>query len=133
MSITIHRSIDIEDAVRTTLADYMTAYCAPLPSDFTVPCVLVTLTGGGSEAANTGKGKTDAFTVVIDARADTESEALEYLRNAVGILETSGNSNGVAHVEVNSLYSWGTDPVRPDLAMCSATLIISAHRETVTL
>ena len=74
----------------------------------------------------------DTFTVVLDARADLEETALEYLRNAVAILESSRGS-GISHTEINSLYSWGTDPVRPDLAMCSATLLVTAHRETVTI
>lgn len=131
MSMTISRSIDIEDAVREILSGYMRAYCAPLPADFQVPCILVTQTGGDSEKTNTGKGKVDTFNVVLDARADIEADALEYLRNAVAILEKGGN--GVSHVEVNSLYSWGVDPVRPDLAMCSATLLVTAHREIVTI
>ena len=42
----IKRSIDVEDAVRELLKDHMTAYCRPLPSDFTVPSVLVTQIGG---------------------------------------------------------------------------------------
>ena len=127
----ITSSIDVEDKVRLILSEHQRAYCAPLPANFAVPSILVTAAGGDSQKTNTGKGKVDAFTVVLDARANTEPEAFEYLRNAVAILEKGGD--GIAHTEVNSLYSWGTDPARPDLAMCSATLIVTAHRETVTI
>lgn len=129
---TIYRSIDVEDAIRSALEPYMDAYCRPLPEKFTAPCVLVQGTGGDTEATATGKGKVDTFVVVLDSRADIEADALEQLRNAVAILETTKNK-GFSHVEVNSLYSWGDDPIRPDLAMCSATLMVTAHREAVTL
>lgn len=131
--MTINRSIDIEDAVRTVLSEYMTAYCRPLPADYSLPNVLVTATGGDTDSASSGKGKVDTFMVVLDARAETEAEAMETARNAVAILETVGQSGGISHVGINSLYSWGADPIRPDLAMCSATLMVTAHRETVTI
>ena len=76
MSLEIERSIDIEDAVRTALAEHLTAYCRPLPASYTLPCILVTQVGGYD--AN----KIDTFEVVLDSRAQTEAEALEYLRNA---------------------------------------------------
>ena len=131
MSITINRSIDVEDAVRGVLAPYMTVYCRPLPAEFTTPCILVQATGGDTEASISGKGKIDSFAVTIDARAHEEADALELLRNAVAILTEQGS--GYAYAAVNSLYSWGDDPIRPDLAMCSATLMVTAHREAVTL
>lgn len=130
--MTVSRSIDIEEAVRLALAGHMTVYCPPLPASFATPNILVTMTGGSSDKSNTGRGKVDTFTVVLDARANTEDEALTLLRNAVAILEVE-HSTGISHIETNSLYSWGADPVRPDLAMCSATLLARAHRETVTL
>lgn len=129
----INRSIDIENAVRVVLSEYMTAYCRPLPAEYSLPNVLVTATGGDTASTSSGKGKVDTFMVVLDARAETEAEAMECIRNAVAILETAGRYGGVSHAEVNSLYSWGVDPVRPDLAMCSATLMVTAHRETVTI
>lgn len=132
MSITVNRSKDIEDVVRGVLSDYMTAYCAPLPADLVVPCVSVKHTGGSTIQTITGKGVVDAFTVVLDARAESEAEASETIRNAVAILEAVGGGD-ISHTALNSLYAWGVDPVRPDLAMCSATLMITAHRETVTL
>lgn len=129
----ISRSIDIEDAVREVLLPYLTAYCAPLPENFVTPCILVQAVGGSSEVTASGKGKVDTFTVVLDSRAEFEGDALEYLRNAVGILEASTGSS-IAYVATNSaIHSWGIDPARPDLAMCSATLLITAHRETVTI
>ena len=132
MSITINRSIDVEDAIRTALDPYMTAYCPPLPESFTVPCILVQATGGDTDATASGKGKVDSFGVTIDSRANEESDALEALRTAVAII-TETKDAGYAHAEVNSLYSWGVDPVRPDLAMCSAALVVTAHRETITI
>ena len=132
MSMTINQSIDIEDAVREVLSPHLTAYCAPLPADFATPSILVQMVGGGTEHNSAGRGKMDSFTVVLDARAKTEEDASNYLRYAVAILEATHES-GISYVEVNSLYSWGTDPVRPDLAMCSATLVIRAHRETITI
>lgn len=125
----IYRSIDIEDAMRQELAPFMSAYCRPLPKDFTVPSILITHTGGDSQKTTTGKGKADTFMVVLDARAETDAEADELIRNAVAVLEASD----LFFVEVNSLYSWGNDPVRPDLAMCSATLEVTAHREVYTM
>ena len=92
----------------------------------------MTAAGGATESTNTGIGKIDSFTVVIDSRHELNGDALEYLRTAIAILEQSRGS-GIAHVEVNSMYSWGVDPVRPDLSMCSATLIVTAHREVITI
>lgn len=132
MSITISRSIDVEDAVREALSPYMTAFCPPLPEKFTTPCVLIQSTGGDTDAALSGKGKVDTFVVTVDARAEEEADALELLRNAVAIL-TQTKGKGYSYAAVNSLYSWGVDPVRPDLAMCSAALLVIAHRETVTI
>lgn len=125
----IYRSIDIEETLRQELSTYMTAYCRPLPKDFTTPCILITHTGGDSQKTVTGRGKADIFTVVLDARAETEAEADELVRNAVAVLE----ENDSMFVDINSLYSWGADPVRPDLAMCSATILVTAHREKVTI
>ena len=97
-----------------------------------VPCILINQVGGTTDATNTGKGKVDTFTVVLDSRAEIEADAVEYMNTAVAILEQSKQS-GFSYVAVNSLYSWGADPVRPDLAMCSSTLQVTAHRTIVTL
>ena len=121
----INRSIDVEDEVRQALSGYVRAYCRPLPKDFTVPSILVQQVGGTD--ANT----IDSFEVVLDARAETDAEANETLRNAIGILKavTASQTTALRHVSVNSSGSWGNDPVRPDLAMCSARIRVIAHEE----
>lgn len=121
----INRSIDVEDEVRQALSGHIKAYCRPLPKDFTVPSILVQQVGGTD--ANT----IDSFEVVLDARAETDAEANETLRNAIGILKAvvANQTTALRHVSVNSSGSWGNDPVRPDLAMCSARIRVIAHEE----
>lgn len=123
----ILRDLDIEDVIRNALSDHITAYCRPLPADFTMPCVLVQQVGGSDIDT------VDTFEVVLDARARTEAEALETLRNAVGILRSIAKlqTTEIRNVTVNSSGSWGNDPVRPDIAMCSSRLRVVAHLETV--
>lgn len=125
----IQRSIDIEDVVRGILAAHQTAYCRPLPKDFALPNTLVSQVGGSDT------NQVDAFEIVLDARAESEAEALLTLRNAVGILRQAvkDQSTPINHIKVNSSGSWGSDPVRPDLAMCSARIRVTAHFETVTI
>lgn len=123
----IERMIDIEDTVREALSPYITTYCRPLPKDFTVPSILVTqVDGGDDDTINT-------FGIVLDARAEYEGEANETLRTAVGILKTVARlqTSDIRHVDVNTSGSWGVDPVRPELAMCSARLSVVAHTEHV--
>lgn len=122
----IERSIDIEDVVRLALADYMTVYCRPLPKDYGLPCILVSKVGG------TDRDKIDTFEVVLDSRAKTEYEADLTLRNAIGVLKAV-EGTAIRYVTVNSSGSWGSDPARPDLAMCSARLRIVAHIEHATI
>ncbi len=126
-SLEIERSIDVEDVIREALSDYMTSYVRPLPASLVVPSVEITAVGGKSE------NKVDHFEVVLDSRAKLEAEALENLRNAIGIIIKIAKSQTTAlrFAEVNTLSSWGKDPVRPDLAMCSARLSVIAHIETV--
>lgn len=124
--MTIERSIDIEDAVRLALADHLTAYCRPLPKDYSLPCILVSKVGGSD------RDKIDIFEVTLDSRARTEYEADLTLRNAVGILKAV-EGTAIRYVTVNSSGSWGSDPARPDLAMCSARLRIVAHVERTTI
>lgn len=121
----IERSMDIEDAVRLALTEYLNVYCRPLPASYSLPNILVSQVGGSDT------NKIDTFQVTLDARAETEAEALEYLRNAIGVLKKG--SDNIRYVRVNSSGSWGYDPVRPDLAMCSARLEIVAHLETTTI
>ena len=120
----INKSIDIEDEVRQVLSEHMTAYCRPLPADYALPNILITQVGG------TERDTIDTFGIVLDSRAATEAAALDCLNTAVGILKKAAKEQTYAlrHVVVNSSGSWGMDPVRPDLAMCSARVEITAHQ-----
>ena len=120
----INKSIDIEEEIRSALSEYQTAYCRPLPAEYTLPHILITQVGG--QTAQT----IDTFYVVLDSRAETEAAALDYLNTAIGILKQIAReqTTAIRHVTVNSSGSWGNDPVRPDLAMCSARLDVVAHQ-----
>ena len=125
----ILRDIDIEDVVRGALSSHIKAYCRPLPADFSMPSILVQQVGGSDTET------IDTFEVVLDSRAETEAEAMETLRNAVGILRTVAalQTTEIRSITVNSLGSWNVDPVRPDIAMCSARLRVVAHLESVEI
>lgn len=125
----IQRSIDIEDEVRLALKDYFDIYCRPLPKDFVVPSLLVTQTGGSDD--NT----IDNFNITIDSRAKTEAEALNLLLDATATLKEIAKlqSSKLRFVNVNTCGSWGTDPIRPDLAMATAQLTVYTHKETKTI
>lgn len=120
----INKSIDIEEEIRSALSEYQTAYCRPLPAEYTLPHILITQVGGQTVQT------IDTFYVVLDSRAETEAAALDYLNTAIGILEqvAKEQTTAIRHVTVNSSGSWGNDPVRPDLAMCSARLDVVAHQ-----
>lgn len=120
----IYKSIDIENEVREALSDYLTVYCRPLPEQYELPNILITQVGG------TDSQSIDTFGVVLDSRAYTEADALDYLNTAIGILKHAAKwqTTALRHVVVNSSGSWGVDPVRPDLSMCSARLSITAHQ-----
>ena len=130
MSITIKRSVDIEDEVRIALKDHLTAYCRPLPKDFSLPCILITQVGGTDQ-----DGQIDTFEVTLDARADNAADANETLRNAIGVLRKAAGdqTTAIRFVEVNSSGSWGSDPARPDLSMYSARIRVVAHLEKATI
>ena len=121
----ILRPEDIENVIRLALSDYFTVYVRPLPEKFSVPSLLITATGGNTEST------IDTFTVRIDARAETDADASELLRTALGALEVKAQQQAGAlrNVLINSLASWGNDPVRPDLKLCTATVLVTAHRE----
>ena len=123
----IDRSIDVEDEIRQALDDYIKTYVRPLPANFEVPSILVTAVGGDTE--NT----VDYFDVTLDSRATEDATAIENLRNAVGIVIAiaKGQTTKLRFATVNNLGSWGKDPVRPELAMCTARLRVLAHIETV--
>ena len=120
----IKKSIDIEEEIRSALSEYQTAYCRPLPAEYTLPHILITQVGGQTVQT------IDTFYVVLDSRAETEAAALDYLNTAIGILKqvAKEQTTAIRHVTVNSSGSWGNDPVRPDLAMCSARLDVVAHQ-----
>ena len=123
----ILRSIDIEDEVRKALTGHVTAYCRPLPKAPTFPCILVSKVGGNDS------DKIDTFEVVLDSRAADEASADLLLRTAIGVLKkvAAEQTTALRYVTVNNSGSWGVDPVRPDLAMCSARLSITAHLKKV--
>lgn len=130
MSITIRRSIDIEDEIRIALKDHLTAYCRPLPANFSLPCILVTQVGGMDN-----NGQIDSFDVTLDARAKSAADANETLRNAIGILRKAAGdqTTAIRFVEVNSSGAWGSDPARPELSMYSARIRVVAHLERATI
>lgn len=125
----IIRSIDIEDVIRTALSGHFIIYCRPLPEKFTVPSLEISSVGG------TDENEVDTFDVVLDARAQEDAEANELLRNAIGALKAIAKkqTTAIRHVTVNASGSWGSDPVRPDLAMYSARLRITAHQESIII
>jgi len=121
----ILRPVDIEDEIRLALSGYFTTYVRPLPKTYPLPCLLITAVGGRSEST------IDTFTVTLDARAETDADAYELISNALGVLEAQASSQvgALRNVIINSLARWGTDPVRPDLKLCTATILVIAHRE----
>lgn len=128
----MRRPIDIEDAVRQVLiAGGITAYCRPLPAEYPLPSILVTAVGGRQDTDWRGNDQLDNFTVNLTCRGEEESSALETLRSSIGILQNAAGGS-ISRVIVNSIYSWGRDATRPDLAVCASTLIISARPETFT-
>lgn len=115
----MRRSVDIEDAARAELAVYYTAYCDPLPATYTLPFIRVTNAGGAE--ANT----IDTFTVVLEGYAETDAEACELARNAVGILREVPRW----YVRENTKATRFQDPIRPDLCRYRTTVLITAHQE----
>ena len=123
----IERIIDIEEEIRAALTEYIQSYVKPLPKDFIVPSIEITSVGG------TENNEINIFDVTFDSRAADEYTAQLNLRNAIGIIEAiaENQTTAVRHVSVNTLATWGRDPVRPELAMCTARLKVVAHKETV--
>jgi len=121
----ILRPYDIEEQIRTALSGYFTVYARPLPKTYPLPCLLITAVGGRTSDT------IDTFTVTLDARAETDAEAYELISNALGVLEAQASSQvgALRNVIINSLARWGSDPVRPDLKLCTATVLVTAHRE----
>lgn len=121
----ILKPVDIEDEIRLALTDYLTTYVRPLPASYSLPNVLITASGG--QTSDT----IDTFTVTIDARAETDAEAFDTLSTALGALEAQAQNQvgALRHVTINSLARWGADPVRPDLKLCTATVLVTVHRQ----
>ena len=120
----INKNIDIEEEVKQALEPYLKAYVRPLPANYTLPNILVSQVGG------TQSQTISHCAVVLDSRDASEAGALDTLNTAIGILEQVAReqTSALRYVTVNSSGSWGADPVRPDLAMCSARLEIVAHQ-----
>lgn len=127
------RPIDFEDEIRKILSNNVTAYCKPLPKDFILPCVLVTQVGGRTDYTWAGVGEIDAADITLDARAETDAESVETLRDAIAYLEdaVSRQITPLRMAEINTFSSTINDPVRPDLKMCTARLLVRARREEV--
>ncbi len=125
----IRRSIDIEYEIKKALNEYIPTYIRPLPEKYELPNLLITQVGG------IDSDNIDTIDISIDARAETEAEASECLRNAIGILKAVAwkQETAIRYVEVNTAGSWGTDPVRPDLAMCTARVRVTAHQEVIEI
>lgn len=125
----VERSYDIEDEVRKALSDYFVITPRPLPKNLQTPSLLVTLVGGNET------NKIDAFDVIIDSRSRSNAEAMDLLLDAVATLRQVAReqTTPLRYVEVQSIGSWGNDPVRPDLAMCSARVRIYTHKYNKTI
>lgn len=124
----ILKQVDVENEVRLALADFFEAYCE-LPEDYGLPNVVIQQTGGSS--AN----QIDTFQVRLSVRAETEEEASDVMRDVLGVLQTRSEEQfgALRHMSLNSLASWSTDPVRRDLKLCTALVLVTTHRETVTI
>lgn len=120
----ILKPTDIEEEIRLALKDHVAVYVRPLPKSYTLPNVLIQAAGG------TTSNTIDTFTVSIDARAETDAEAYDTLATVLGLLETQSQNQAGAlrNVSINSLARWGNDPARPDLKLCTATVLVTAHR-----
>ena len=121
----ILRPIDIEEQARLALTDYFTTYVRPLPANYILPCLLISATGG------TSSNEVDTFILTLDARAETDAEAYELLTTALGALEAQAKNQfgALRNLLINGLARWGSDPVRPDLKLCTATVLVTCHRE----
>lgn len=121
----ISKTVDIENEIRLALADYFEVYCRPLPEKYGLPNVVVEQTGG------TTSNTIDSFQIKLSVRAETDAEAMDTMSNVLGVLEsqTEQQFGALRHISINSLASWGNDPVRPDLKLCTLTAIVIAHRE----
>ncbi|MCF0174247.1 MAG: hypothetical protein HUJ95_02800 [Bacteroidales bacterium] len=119
--MTIIRPPDTEYEIQRDLAPYFTVYCRPLPEQYTLPCLLITLVGGSE------RNMVDSVDFTIDSRAETAGEASEYLRNAIGVLKALYGH----YTQINTIGAWGKDPMRPDINMEQARMRVYVHPEKV--
>lgn len=126
----INKSQDIEYLVQQTLDPYITTYCE-LPKSYGLPNIVVRRVGGTELVDWAGTGHLDNFSIQLYCRAEDEGTAQDTLSRAVGILKASDNFRNV--VNNTDLGSWGSDPVRPDLALFSVMLIISVSLDKETI
>ena len=125
----INKSIDIEEEIRLALEPYVQTYVRPLPANFATPSILVEMLGGTTE------NLIDTFTVRLSARAEENNDALELLRTALGVLDNKAKVQfgKLRFCTEQNLSNWGTDPIRPDLCLCQATVQVVAHKEQVEI
>ncbi len=125
----IYKSIDVENEIWKALKDYLTVYTRPLPANFATPSILVELMGG------TSANLVDTFTVRLSSRAKENADALNLLQTALGVLDSqSKNQFGELRFSTEqSLSNWGSDPVRPDLCLCQATVQVVCHKQQVEI
>lgn len=122
----ILKPCDIENELRLALTGYFNVYCRPLPASYSLPNVLITATGG------TTGNTIDTFAVTIDVRSETDAEAFETMSNVLGVLEVQAQAQtgALRNIVINNLARWGNDPARPDLKLCTASILVTAHRES---
>ena len=115
--MTINKSIDIEDECRIALKAHLTVYCRPLPADYSLPHILVTWVGGMVDQT------IDTFEVVLDARAKSEAEAVDYLQTAKGILKevAKQQTTSIRYVTENTSGSSGSGYVLGSSEHCSSS------------
>lgn len=120
----VQRSYDVEDEVRQALKPYFKIYNRPLPKALELPSLTITQVGGNDT------NSIDGTDIVIDSRSQSEAQAMDQLLDAIATLTaiTLSQETNLRYVELNSSASWGDDPVRPELAMCSARLRIYTHK-----
>lgn len=121
----VERSYDIENMVREALQPYFDIYCVlPANEYLKLPSLQVKVVGGSDN------NKIDNFDITLDARAYEESEAIELLLDAIATLKqiASEQTTNLRYVVVNTVASWGVDPVRQDLSLCTARLKIYTHK-----
>ena len=61
-----------------------------------------------------------------------EKDGLRKIIVALGLLEAQASNQfgALRNVSINSLARWGNDPARPDLKLCTLTVLVTAHRES---